>query len=380
MNLTRRNAVVAAAGGLALILGGSAWRAFREPAHARAPWRMAEPAPADARLDVLRHAILAPNPHNRQPWVITLVGADEAVIRCDLSRRLPETDPFDRQITIGFGAFLGLARIAASHHGLRLDVTPFPEGSAAGSLDARPVAHLRFVPDASVRPDPLKDQILARRSLKRPFDMTRPPQATDLSALAAAAASPAIVSGHTADAARVAAIRAIAWDAWEVEVGSPAKFDESVRLIRIGAVEVDAQPDGISLLGPMIETLAATGGLTRSTIADPASAAFASGRERYRAMIAATPAFFWLRSEANDRTTQLAVGEAYVRANLAATARGLGVHPVSQALQEFAEMDEPRRRITEALGGGVIQMLARVGYGEQVAASPRWPLAAKLAS
>ncbi len=32
----------------------------------------------------------------------------------ELLRRLPQTDPYDRQITIGFGAFLELAAIAAA--------------------------------------------------------------------------------------------------------------------------------------------------------------------------------------------------------------------------------------------------------------------------
>ena len=70
----------------------------------------------------------SPNPHNRQPWLITLVGKDEALIHCDLERRLPVTDPFDRQITIGFGCFLELARIAAAERGVSLAIGNSPRG------------------------------------------------------------------------------------------------------------------------------------------------------------------------------------------------------------------------------------------------------------
>ena len=44
---------------------------------------------------------------------------------CDLDRRLPVTDPQDRQITIGLGAFLELMRMAAAQDGLRADIALF---------------------------------------------------------------------------------------------------------------------------------------------------------------------------------------------------------------------------------------------------------------
>ncbi len=116
MGLSRRTVVRGIGGtGLALVGAGGLFAVTRTPERALAPWAAIEdPPPADVRLDAFRHAILAPNPHNRQPWLIKLVGVDEALIFCDLERRLPETDPFDRQILIGFGCFLELARIAAA--------------------------------------------------------------------------------------------------------------------------------------------------------------------------------------------------------------------------------------------------------------------------
>ncbi len=92
----------------------------RTPGRALAPWDEVKSPTGDVRLDAFRHAILAPNPHNRQPWQLRLIGSDEAIIACDLDRRLRESDPFDRQIVIGFGCFLELARIAAAERGVRL--------------------------------------------------------------------------------------------------------------------------------------------------------------------------------------------------------------------------------------------------------------------
>ena len=106
MGLSRRTLIQAVGGsGLALIGAGSLFAVTRTPQRALAPWaEIDSPPPADVRLDAFRHAILAPNPHNRQPWLIQLVGQDEALIFCDLDRRLPETDPFDREFSSALDA------------------------------------------------------------------------------------------------------------------------------------------------------------------------------------------------------------------------------------------------------------------------------------
>jgi hypothetical protein len=130
MTISRRNALYAVGGAtFALVGAGGLFAATRTPNKALEPWAEIETAPpADIRIDAFRHAILAPNPHNRQPWRIRLVGTDQALISCDLDKRLPQTDPLDRQILIGFGCFLEIARIAAAERGVRMDIEPFPEG------------------------------------------------------------------------------------------------------------------------------------------------------------------------------------------------------------------------------------------------------------
>jgi hypothetical protein len=378
MALFRRTIILGAGGALCLTAGAGVWRVMRKPETAIVPWAIAErPVPADVRLDAFRHAILAPNPHNRQPWLIRLVGADEAIISCDLDRRLPVTDPKDRQIVIGFGCFLALAEIAASGRGARVETTPFPEGMPAGRLDGRPVARLRFVQDARVTPDPLFRHVLDRRSAKQPFDMARVPSEADIAGIVAAA-GPAVKTAGTVDPARVARLRAIAWDAWMTEATTPAAHKESVDLMRIGAREIDANPDGISLKGPFIEALAAMGQLSRESMLDPAGAGFKGGVDRYRKTIADTPAFMWVASQGDTHADALAAGRAYLRANLAATARGIGMHPVSQALQEFPEMAEHYAKLHGEIGAPKVQMLMRLGYGPRVEASPRWPIATRL--
>ena len=166
-----------------------------------------------------------------------------------------------------------------------------------------------------------------------------------------------------------------------IEAQTPRTFGESVELMRIGRREIEANPDGISLGGAFIEALALAGQITRAEIGTPGSRAFASGIERYRAMLESAMAYAWIRTETNSRRAQLAAGRAYVRMNLAATRLGVGIHPVSQALQEFPEMSKPFARVHDRFSGPAparIQMLARLGYAPFPGPTPRWPLETRL--
>ena len=67
----------------------------------------------DVRRWVLAYAILAPHSHNLQSWLVDLRQPGEIALYCDLTRLLPETDPFSRQIMMSQGTFLELLDIAA---------------------------------------------------------------------------------------------------------------------------------------------------------------------------------------------------------------------------------------------------------------------------
>jgi hypothetical protein len=350
-----------------------------------APWAQAPAAAAhpDPRVRALAWAVLAPNPHNRQPWIAELPAAapDTVVLRCDLDRRLPVTDPFDRQITIGLGGFAELCRLAAAEEGRAVTVTPFPEGDPSPRLDSRPVAILRFGAPGSATPDPLFRHAGARRSSKRPYDMSRPVAPDALAGLGAAVGAP-VRFGGTVAPERVAAIRDIAWRSWQIEAVTEAAHLESVNLMRFGRAGVAANPDGISIWGPGIEEGVAAGQITRESML-PGGAGYRVMIDRYTPMLAATPAYVWLITQGGGRAAQLAAGRDWLRVNLAATAAGLSVQPLSQALQEFPEVAGPYAEMHAALapGGGpyggagtTVQILARLGYAPPVPPTPRWPV------
>jgi len=98
------------------------------PEEAVQPWRSPD-RETDTRRFMLAHALLAPNPHNRQPWIADLRDSNRIHLICDGDRLLPETDPFGRQILIGCGAFIELAVVAASQRGVLVNVELFPDGA-----------------------------------------------------------------------------------------------------------------------------------------------------------------------------------------------------------------------------------------------------------
>ena len=81
----------------------------------------------------------------------------------------------------------------------------------------------------------------------------------------------------SADDAKVAQIRGISWRAHEVEMNTHRTLMESVDLMRTGKTEIEANPDGIDLGGPLLESLSALGMLSRAQLADPNSDAFQQG-------------------------------------------------------------------------------------------------------
>lgn len=370
-------------GGASILVAGAGLGGFaatRTPTKALAPWHDDAHAFEDARLRALSYAILSPNPHNRQPWLATLVGEDQIVLTCELARRLPTTDPFDRQITIGLGCFLEMLSLAAAQEGIHARITYFPEGQPAPRLDKRPVAHIKFDREAAVLPDPLFRFAEQRRSNKKPYDLSRPIEQGSLLRLTSGARQSVQVEG-TIEPESVVALRDLSWRAHEIESYTPQTLQESIDLMRIGKAEIEANPDGIDLGGFAMELFAGLGFVDREQMADQHSTAFKQGLDMYHGLMHSAMGHVWITTPDNSRRSQLEAGREWLRLNLRATGQGVAIHPISQALQEYQEMELLYSEIHEKLmveAPNRIQMFARIGYGPAVDPSPRWPVESRV--
>lgn len=354
------------------------------PEEAVAAWKGAGQE-TDVRRWILSYAILAPHSHNLQSWLVDLGTPDEIVLRCDPYRLLPETDPFSRQIMMSHGTFLELMDIAARERGLTAEITLFPEGVyPPDKLEERPVARVKLIADAAARKDPLFAEILKRRTNRNAYDLARPIPAAAWQSMADAVKPFPLTLDHV-DAGAPEALerhRAIAAEAWRIELVTPRTILESYKWLRVGASEIARHRDGLSLMDPNVVWLTRFGLFDRSKAPGPNDFATTSQISQFNRKLDSTPAFLWMITADNDRRTQVDAGRAYVRVQLAATAHGMVMHPLQQALQEYAEQAKPHAEVRRLLGATepsqTVQMWARVGFAPPVEPAPRRGLEAHL--
>jgi hypothetical protein len=129
----------------------------KRPTIAIPVWGESDLPKSDIRRQLLSYAILAPNPHNMQPWLVDLRRPGHIILYCDRTRLLPQTDPLSLKLLIGYGAFLEELELAATAAGFQTKITYFPKGSFGYSpqerlklkyIDDRPIAAIRLIPIA----------------------------------------------------------------------------------------------------------------------------------------------------------------------------------------------------------------------------------------
>lgn len=354
------------------------------PADAIAPWKGPGDEP-DVRRWILGFAILAPHSHNLQSWLVDLRTPDQILLRCDLTRLLPEADPFSRQIMMSHGTFLELLDIAARERGLKAEISLFPEGPFGPSaIDQRAVARIRLVSDPGIPKDPLFAQILKRRTNRSTYDLSRPVQGEAWRAMRESVMPNPLRFGFVGpdqpDALQ--RHRVIAAEAWRIELTTPRITLETYRVLRVGAAEIEQNRDGLYVLGLIPVLMSKVGLFDRGKVPAPDDYVTTSQIKDFDAKLASTPGFLWMVTDGNDRATQVNAGRAYVRLQLAAAAFGVSLQPLQQALQEYPEQAAPYAEIRALLGAPqpaqTVQMWARAGFAPPIGPAPRRGVDAQL--
>ncbi len=354
------------------------------PVQALEAWNGPANSETEPRRRALAYAITAPNPHNLQPWLVDLREANVITLRTDPQRVLPETDPLGRQIMVGHGAFLELLVIALAEQGLRADVQLWPQGELPAQLkDWRaamqlPVARITIAPSGTK--DALFAQILNRHTVKVNFEAAKPVSDASLQSILAAGGTSRMQCGGTVQEQRLVPLRKLCLDSAFVELRTPRTNLESIRLVRVGPDEILQNRDGISINSPMVRMLSALGQFDRSLPTAAGSTAEKKFIERFDGTSKTAMGFVWITGK-NSRFDQVEAGRMYVRLQLQATAQGIAMHPLSQALQEFAEMKPHYEQVHQLVlnqsaprspQDATVQMLCRIGYTTTPApATPR---------
>lgn len=384
--MERRNFIRLAGGGVVLAatatVSGCMSAVF--PEQAVEAWSGPAAKETDPRRRALAYAITAPNPHNLQPWLVDLRESGVITVYTDPQRILPQTDPFGRQILIGHGAFLELLVIALAEQGLSADVKLWPQGELPAQLkdwrSAMGQAVARITLQSGAPKDGLFAHILKRHTVKVDFDVAKPVSEPSLQQLIAGMGTPRMRVSGTVQPERLAALRKLCWESALVELRTPRTMMESIHLIRVGPSEILEHRDGISINSPFVRTISALGMFDRSAPPAAGSPAEKNAMARFEGHSNSAMGFVWITGS-NTRSDQIEAGRTYVRLQLQATALGIGMHPMSQALQEFPEMKPHYEQAHQLVLGQnaprsaadpTVQMLCRIGYAPAPApATPR---------
>nr|MDT0660404.1 nitroreductase family protein [Micromonospora sp. DSM 115978] len=324
-------------------------------------WRVhPDGSPGPALADCLLAAMAAPSKHNSQPWRFALHpgGID---VYADRSRRLPVTDPLDRELTISVGAAVFNLRVAVLAHG-RLPLLTVSPDPARPDLLARLTLGPRVAGDDTVRL--LHRAIPRRHTNRRPFrDVAIPGQVLDELA-AAARAEGAVLTVPTPVGER----RGLDGPDPVLEVvglgdrhclADPAYWLELDRWTREWPGRRDGVPSAAFGPWPASRTVPIRDfGLLRLVPR--------RGVRRFERR----PTVAVLRTTGDRPRDWLRAGQALQRVLLTATVRGLASTLMTQPLEV------PRLRAALAdPAGRTAQVVIRFGYGPPSAAAPRRPLA-----
>jgi nitroreductase len=122
---------------------------------------------------ILQTAILAPSPHNVQPWRIKIISDHEAELLIDGGRTLPKEDVTGSFIILTMGLFIEAVSLIAANHGLLLDFECVhdpqwyaPAIVKAGKRDLLPFARLKLVESQEKLPS-IEESVFSQRRTSR---------------------------------------------------------------------------------------------------------------------------------------------------------------------------------------------------------------------
>lgn len=336
------------------------------------------PGPAEIRDRVLSSAILAPSPHNTQPWMIRLVENERILVSVDRERLIPGCDPQGRQAFISTGAFLENLVIAAGSLGYQADLDLFPGGWPDPKVvPDSPIARIDLVSDTRCIPDPLCSQIPIRHTNRRIFS-TQEVSLHSAGQITESYEYSLVPFGFSNDRDFIRTIAGFAGDAMDIELADKTRRNETLQYFRFTDEEVLKSADGIGLAqsgyGRISRFLIGKLFLSRRKATASPSLFSDMAIKKTRAQVEGSGGIGWLSTKSDHRVDQVRAGRAFQRIHLKATSLGIALHPITQPLADYGEMSDLRSAVYEYLAipaTHTVQMLFRLGYAPPVPPSPR---------
>lgn len=335
----------------------------------------------DIRLNILSYAILAPSAHNIQPWLIKFTSKDTMDLYVDTTRLLPLTDPYYRQIHISQGAFIENFIISASYFGYKVTIDYFPQGEYNNLvLENKPVASLKLIKDFQVKKDTLFEFIIKRQTNKSIYNSVSID--TKLIDTITQQSNGLYATNHILQFSNskenLNILKQVAIKAMEIEASNKKRNLETIEMFRFNSDEIDKYKDGLTIAQTgttgikkwFLETFI----LSRESYMKNPNSFGKEAVEITKNQVNSTNTFAWLTTKGNTRLEQVKIGRIYGRINILATSLGVQLHPISQILQEYPDMENLQKKFlnqTNTKENETVQMFFRVGFANNIEHSPR---------
>lgn len=333
-----------------------------------------------AVLKAIAYGLNAPNPHNTQAWKFLLISDTEMLFYVDESRLLTNTDPTTRQIHIGCGCFLTCCKIGMAEIGFETHITLFPEGHDSyelASIGKAPVASLSFSKQSGVKKNPLADQLFVRRTSRLMY-LDEEVLNEDFDRIMELVAPVSTEINLVNEPSRLDQLLPILAEGMEVETYTYSAHEESRKWFRENDDRIEKERDGINLPGAGVSGI-------KKWIAERQLKGLKEEKWHAKNMnkyslkshynkVIQTKGIVTVKTSSNTFQDWLLAGMEYARLQLASYQLGYSLHPLSQVLQEYKEMDILRLKFEQKMGvknEEKIQMVARMGNSPEAYLSYR---------
>ncbi|WP_119793488.1 Acg family FMN-binding oxidoreductase [Flavobacterium anhuiense] len=312
----------------------------------------------------------APNAHNTQAWKFKIINDKEALVYIDNANVLPETDPPRRQIHISAGCLLEAINIGSTGIGYKTEINLFPNGNYKfEDIGTESIASVKLVSSDSISKHVHWDFIFQRRTSRMVYNGEMITQNEfDQIEKATLTENSRLLFIHDPQAMEL--YTSIFSKAMKTEFNTLATNEETRKNFRFTDNEASEKRDGLTFeangFKGMQKLFAKTftkntlEGWNKPSIIEKGFSHFEKGLNSAKGFV------LWI-TDKNDYKNHVEVGRDFYRFCLALTAKNIYMHPLTQATQEYKEMDGIRQELNNLVGvqnNEKIQMIVRIGRSE----------------
>ena len=304
----------------------------------------------DQSAGILHYASLAPSGHNAQPWYVKVVNRGEWIIGADPERRLPTVDPNNREVMLSIGAFAENLSIAAAVQGYKAEMDVI--ASSTFDEDIIRVSMIKVKPiDYSLQ------RLTTRRTVKHGY-RSNELRSDDVRALSKPLEGRLVYFPHGSDHAKC--IEKCTVESFRGQTYRDDAQRELASWTRFSNQEARQHRDGLTPEGMEIKGFA--GWYVRNFMKkqDVLKERFKKTSVDLITKLAGQGAgWFIITSEGGGVSDLIETGRRFERMVLMAREHNIGVHPMTQCLEEKTGQNEIALNHPPNV---IPQFVLRVGY------------------